>query len=57
MAMPSYANIVNLLAGVRYRLSEGTFVGVAYLYPITDAYERLSQIVVQLDFIFGTSTQ
>ena len=38
---------MNLLAGVKYRLPGGTFVGVAYQRPVTDAHKLSSQIVVQ----------
>lgn len=47
--------IVNLLAGVKYRLPGGAFVGVAYQHPVTAARELSSQIVVQLEFMLGTS--
>lgn len=47
--------IVNMLAGVKYRLPGGAFVGVAYQRPVTSAHELSSQVVVQLEFMLGTS--
>lgn len=47
--------IVNLLAGVKYRLPGGAFVGVAYQHPVTDARGLSSQVVVQLEFMLGTA--
>lgn len=47
--------IVNLLAGVKYRLPGGAFIGVAYQRPATNARELSSQIVAQLEFMLATS--
>jgi hypothetical protein len=55
MGATGMPTIVNLLAGVKYRLPGGTFLGVAYQHPVTDAHELSSQIVVQLDFMLGMS--
>lgn len=45
--------IVNLLAGVKFRMPGGTFLGVALQRPVTSARELTSQLVVQLDFMLG----
>lgn len=47
--------IVNLLAGVKYRLPGGSLLGVAFQRPVTDAREISSQVVVQLEFMLGMS--
>ncbi|MCC6208310.1 MAG: hypothetical protein IT488_09175 [Gammaproteobacteria bacterium] len=46
---------MNLLAGVKYRLPGGAFIGVAYQRPATNARELSSQIVAQLEFMLATS--
>ena len=45
--------VVDLLAGVKYRLRGSTLIGVAYRSPVTSARELSSQIVVQLEFMVG----
>lgn len=45
--------IVDLLAGVKYRLRGSTLLGVAYRRPVTSARESSSQFVVQLEFMVG----
>ena len=45
--------VVDLLAGVKYRLRGSTLLGVAYRRPVTSAREMSSQIVVQLEFMVG----
>jgi len=47
--------IVNLLAGVKYRLPGGALVGVAYQHPVTTSRELSSQVVVQLELMLGMS--
>ena len=45
--------VVDLLAGVKYRLRGSTLIGVAYRRPVMSARELSSQIVVQLEFMVG----
>jgi hypothetical protein len=45
--------VVDLLAGVKYRLRGSTLLSVAYRRPVTSAREISSQFVVQLEFMVG----
>lgn len=45
--------VVDLLAGVKYRVRGSTLIGVAYKRPVTSAREISSQLVVQLEFMVG----
>jgi hypothetical protein len=46
--------VVNLLAGVKFRMPGGMLLGVAFQRPVTSARELTSQFVVQLEFMLGT---
>ena len=45
--------VVNMLAGVKYRVPGGALVGLAYQRPITSAREISSQFLLQVEFMFG----
>lgn len=55
MAGRDKPTIVNLLAGLKYRLPGGSLIGVAYQRPVTGARELSSQLVVQLEFMLGAA--
>lgn len=57
MAGADKATIVNLLAGVKYRLPGGGLIGLAYQRPVTNARELSSQWVAQLEFMLGSSSR
>lgn len=47
------ATVVNMLAGVKYRVHGSVLVGLAYKRPITSAREISSQYLLQLEFMIG----
>ena len=46
--------VVNLLAGMKYRVGGTTLIGFAYQRPVSRARELSSQFVLQLEFMFDT---
>lgn len=50
---PDKSTIVEVLAGVKYRLPGSTLVGLAYRRPVTSAREKSSQLVLQVEFMLG----
>ncbi len=45
--------VVNMLAGLKYRVPGGVLVGIAYKRPITSAREISSQVLFQVEFMVG----